>query len=88
MGDFVTNSQTSLSSLNDQCSLLQNVMHDVLVLEVGDSLDQVRMHCCRQMASAFWCARACESSWRVNVLRIFAMRRWFAPALAPACSLL
>ena len=49
MGDFVTNSQTSLSSLNDQCSLLQNVMHDVLVLEVGDSLDQVRMLCCRGM---------------------------------------
>ena len=36
MGDFITNSQTSLSSLKDQCQLLQNVLHDVLVLEVGD----------------------------------------------------
>jgi hypothetical protein len=42
MGDFVTNSQTSLTQLYDQCNLLQNVQHDVLVLEVGDKIDQVR----------------------------------------------
>lgn len=43
MGDFITNSQTSLASLKDQCQLLQNVLHDVLVLEVGDQrLAQVR----------------------------------------------
>jgi hypothetical protein len=45
MGDFVTNSQTSLSALMDQCNLLQNVMHDVLVLEVGSRLDQVPLPC-------------------------------------------
>jgi hypothetical protein len=41
MGDFITNSQTSLTQLYDECHLLQNVLHDVLVLEVGDKLDQV-----------------------------------------------
>lgn len=42
MGDFVTNSQTSLATLYDHCDLLKNVLHDVLRLEVGDKLDHVR----------------------------------------------
>ena len=42
MGDFVTNSQTSLASLYDHCELLKNVLHDVLRLEVGDKLEEVR----------------------------------------------
>lgn len=42
MGDFVTNSQTSLATLNEHCDLLKNVLHDVLRLEVGDKLDDVR----------------------------------------------
>jgi hypothetical protein len=44
MGDFVTNSLSSLAVLYDQCQLLQNVMHDVLVLEEGPNLDQVGVH--------------------------------------------
>jgi hypothetical protein len=44
MGDFVTNSQTSLATLYDHCDLLKNVLHDVLRLEVGDKLDHVRHH--------------------------------------------
>lgn len=43
MGDFVTNSQTSLATLYDHCDLLKNVLHDVLRLEVGDKLDHVRV---------------------------------------------
>lgn len=42
MGDFVTNSQTSLASLHDHCELLKNILHDVLRLEVGDKLENVR----------------------------------------------
>ena len=41
MGDFVTNSQTSLVQLHDQCNLLQGALHDVLVLEHGSKLDEV-----------------------------------------------
>ena len=41
MGDFVTNSQTSLTNLYDQCTLLQNVLHDILVLQYGEKVDQV-----------------------------------------------
>lgn len=42
MGDFVTNSSTSLVQLHDQCNLLQSALHDVLFLEHGGKLDQVR----------------------------------------------
>lgn len=44
MGDFVTNSETSLAVLKDECQLLLNVMHDVLLLEVDkERLEQVWM---------------------------------------------
>lgn len=48
MGDFVTNSQTSLASLYDHCELLKNVLHDVLRMEVGDKLNQVRGPQCKR----------------------------------------
>lgn len=52
----MTNSQTSLATLYDHCDLLKNVLHDVLRLEVGDKLDDVRCRC------AVYSAEACSSA--------------------------
>ena len=35
MDDLITNDETTLAPLYDQCILLQNILHDVLRLEVG-----------------------------------------------------
>jgi hypothetical protein len=40
--DHIVNDDTNLTLLHEKCSLLQNVLHDVLALEVGGGLTKVR----------------------------------------------
>lgn len=40
--DSIVSDDTSLTWLHEKCSLLQNVLHDVLRLEVGGGLAKVR----------------------------------------------
>ena len=61
MGDFVTNSETSLETLSEHCSLLKNVLHDVLRLEVRDKLDDVRYNLNTAVLRILICYRLYDS---------------------------